>query len=167
VDATDLQLVPPRQVLLHGKGRKERVVPLAADIAGVLKSLCRAQGVGLHEQRPIFAGARGERLTRFGVTHAVRRAAGRAAARLPALGSAAISPHVFRHTLAMNLLQSGVDLVTIQAWLGHAQVATTHRYAEANVEMMRSSLEQAGISSSPAGRFHPTDSVLRMLEAVQ
>jgi integrase/recombinase XerD len=64
----------------------------------------------------------------------------------------------------MRLLQSGADLVTIQAWLGHAQVATTHRYAEADVEMMRAALDRAGVSAQPATRFKPKDAVLRILE---
>lgn len=64
----------------------------------------------------------------------------------------------------MLLLQSGVDLLTIQAWLGHAQVATTHRYAAADVEMMRRSLDQAGIRGNGAHRFQPKDPVLSLLE---
>jgi len=64
----------------------------------------------------------------------------------------------------MRLLQAGVDLVTIQAWLGHAQVATTHRYAEADVEMMRKGLDLAGVTASHAPRFRPKDAVLRVLE---
>ncbi len=64
----------------------------------------------------------------------------------------------------MRLLQSGADLVTIQAWLGHAQVATTHRYAEADAEMMRQTLDAAGISTGPMIRFQPKDAVLRILE---
>jgi len=163
VDAADLQLDPPRQVLLRGKGRKERMVPLAADLTSAIRALCQERGLGLHEPRAIFVGAGGERLTRFGGVHAVRRAAGR----VHRAGMKHVSPHVLRHTLAMTLLQAGVDLVTIQAWLCHAQVATTHRYAEADVEMMRASLERAGLSSSPAGRFRPKDAVLRALEAVR
>ena len=64
----------------------------------------------------------------------------------------------------MILLQSGVDLLTIQAWLGHAQVATTHRYAAADVEMMRRSLDKAGIRGKVACHFRPKDSVLSLLE---
>ena len=60
----------------------------------------------------------------------------------------------------MTLLQSGVDLLTIQAWLGHSQVATTHRYAAADVEMMRRGLEKAGVSGADAARFKPKDAVI-------
>jgi integrase/recombinase XerD len=64
----------------------------------------------------------------------------------------------------MMLLQSGVDLLTIQAWLGHAQVATTHRYGAADVQMMRQGLQKAGISSKALPRYKPKDEVLRLLE---
>ena len=64
----------------------------------------------------------------------------------------------------MILLQSGVDLLTIQAWLGHAQVATTHRYAAADVEMMRRGLDKAGIQTNETHRFRPKDAVLSLLE---
>ena len=165
-DACDLQLDRPRQVLLRGKSRKQRVVPLAEDLAKALEALLRERGVGRHEPRPIFVGARGERLTRFGATHIVRRAARTASKRMPELTRKHISPHLLRHSLAMTLLQSGSDLLTIQAWLGHAQVATTHRYAAADVEMMRSALDKAGVSAKQGSRFRPADAVLRLLERV-
>ena len=85
---------------------------------------------------------------------------------MPALARKPISPHVFRHSLAMTLLQSGVDLLTIQAWLGHAQVATTHRYAAADVEMMRRGLDKAGIQGHAAPLYRPKDAVLSLLESL-
>jgi integrase/recombinase XerD len=160
VDAADLRLLQPCQVLLHGKGRKERVVPLSADLAQILRGLCRERGVGATEHQPVFVGARGERLTRFGATHVLRRAVEGAA-----LAGVRVSPHVLRHTLAMQLLRARVDLVTIQAWLGHAQVATTHRYAEADVEMMRRTLARSAVTTARATRYRPTDAVLRLLQS--
>ncbi|WP_288142908.1 hypothetical protein [Mesorhizobium sp.] len=65
-----------------------------------------------------------------------------------------------------KLLQSGVDLLTIQAWLGHAQVATTHRYAAADVEMMRNGLEKAGVAGDHGVRFRPNDAVLQLLNSI-
>lgn len=166
VDAADLRLGRPQQVLLRGKGRKERLIPLAPDLGRALAGLCRELGLGYDERRPVFVGARGGRLTRFGATHVVRRAVKRASVDTPDVAKTKVSPHLLRHSLAMRLLQSGTDLVTIQAWLGHANLSTTHRYAEADASMMRRSLELAGVASRPGKRFQPKDSVLRILEGM-
>jgi site-specific recombinase XerD len=167
VNASDLRLQRGRpQVLLHGKGRRDRIVPIPRDLARSLTELLKERRLGHHEPQPIFVGVHGERLTRFGATHVVRRAAARANSTAPGLDGKPISPHIFRHSLAMKLLRSGVDLLTIQAWLGHAQVATTHRYAAADVEMMRLGLVKAGVSSDRSARFQPKDAVLRLLESI-
>lgn len=167
VNASDLNFARPRpQVLLRGKGRRDRVVPITADLSRSLVALLSERGIAHHEPQAIFVGAHDERLTRFGATHIVRRAANVVAAINPALADKPISPHIFRHSLAMKLLQSGVDLLTIQAWLGHAQVATTHRYAAADVEMMRQGLEKAGISGVHGARFRPNDAVLQLLASI-
>ncbi|RUT86833.1 MULTISPECIES: tyrosine-type recombinase/integrase [unclassified Mesorhizobium] len=167
VNANDLQLERSHpQVLLRGKGRRDRVVPIPKDLARALTTLLGERGITHHEPRPIFVGARNERLTRFGATHIVRRAAAEAVPIRPALADKPISPHIFRHSLAMKLLQSGVDLLTIQAWLGHAQVATTHHYTAADVEMMRNGLEKAGVNGDHGARFRPNDSVLQLLNSI-
>jgi site-specific recombinase XerD len=166
VDAADLQLDRPPHVLLRGKGRKERLVPLAPDLARAVENLRKQRRLGYDEREPIFVGARGGRLTRFGATHVVRRAVRRAVRHAPDLARQRVSPHLFRHGLAMQLLRAGTDLATIQAWLGHANLSTTHRYAEADAAMMRRSLELAGVTSRPGKRFKPKDSVLRILEGL-
>jgi site-specific recombinase XerD len=167
VNACDLRLDRTQpQVLLRGKGRKERVVPISLDLVKALKALMREGGVDQYDAHPLFVGKHRTRLTRFGATHIVRRAVAAAAANAPGLACKSISPHVFRHSLAMTLLQSGVDLLTIQAWLGHSQVATTHRYAAADVEMMRHGLYKAGVSGKQPARFQPKDPVLRLLESI-
>jgi len=166
VDAADLRLDRPPHVLLRGKGRKERWVPLAPDLARALVNFRKERGLGYDEREPVFVGARGGRLTRFGTTHVVRRAVRLAAAHAPGLTRERVSPHLLRHSLAMQLLRAGTDLVTIQAWLGHANLSTTHRYAEADAAMMRRSLELAGVTSRPGKRFTPKDSVLQILEGL-
>jgi integrase/recombinase XerD len=167
VNANDLQLERRRpQVLLHGKGRRDRVVPIPQDLVRSLTALLSERGLSHHQPEPVFVGTHNERLTRFGATHIVRRAAAQAVSTRPSLEGKPISPHVFRHSLAMKLLRSGVDLLTIQAWLGHAQVATTHRYAAADVEMMRRGLEKAGVSGDRSPRFRPDDSVLQLLASI-
>jgi integrase len=167
VNANDLRLQPPHaQVLLRGKGRRDRVVPIPQDLMRSLTALLSERGVLHHEPKPIFVGIHNERLTRFGATHIVRRAASQAVSIRPGLKGKPISLHIFRHSLAMKLLRSGVDLLTIQAWLGHAQVATTHRYATADVEMMRRGLDKAGVSANRSVRFQPNDAVLQLLGSI-
>ncbi len=167
VNLCDLRLDQARpQVLLRGKGRKERVIPVADDLATVLKALIRERGLDPHDKQPLFVGCHGERLTRFGATHIMHRAVATAIKGMPELANKPLSPHVLRHTLAMTLLQSGVDLLTIQAWLGHSGVATTHRYAAADVEMMRRGLDKAGIADRQPAQYQPKDAVLRLLEAL-
>jgi integrase/recombinase XerD len=167
VNANDLRLQRPHsQVLLRGKGRRDRVVPVPQDLVQSLTALLSERGVAHHDPKPIFVGVHNERLTRFGATHIMRRAASQAASIRPSLSGKSISPHIFRHSFAMKLLRSGVDLLTIQAWLGHAQVATTHRYAAADVEMMRRGLEMAGVCTDRSVRFRPNDAVLQLLGSI-
>jgi hypothetical protein len=126
VDAYDLWLDRTRpQVLLRGKGRKEGIVPLSSDLVGALKALMRERGLEAQEQRPLFVGTHGERLTRFGATHIVRRAVATATMSRPELASKSVSPHVLRHTVAMTLLQSGVDLL-IHPGLARAFASGNH-----------------------------------------
>jgi integrase/recombinase XerD len=165
VDACDVSLDGSRsQAMLRGKGRKERMVPLARDVATAIQKLLKERGIGRYEHAPVFVGVHGQRLTRFGAVHILRRAIQCACQKMPQLKRKHISLHVLRHSLAMMLLQSGVDLLTIQAWLGHAQVASTHRYATADVEMMRRGLNKARVESNATHRYRPKDAVLSLLE---
>ncbi len=163
VNAADLSLTAPRQVLIRGKGLKERVVPLAKDLAAILGDLLEEHGLTTHAEMPVFVNAQGRRLTRFGLTHVVRRAVNEASKHVP-LDCQKISPHTFRHTTAMRLLQAGVDLAVIRAWLGHVDIQTTHQYLEADVEMKRQALELAGVAPEAQTRYEPPSELLTLLE---
>ena len=139
----DLQLVRPHQVLLRGKGRKERLCPLWAETAEALRALLAEHRIDSTATDPLFRNHRGEPLTRFGVCYLLRKYAARAEAAVPTLASKRVHPHTLRHTTAVHLLQAGVDLVTIGHWLGHASVETTNRYAAVNLEMKRAALAKA------------------------
>lgn len=164
IDAGDLHLDPPRQVLIRGKGLKERVVPLDAVVASLLRDLRAERPVSTEATVPVFVDAHGRRLTRFGVIHVVRRAVTEAARHLPPLRRTRVSPHVFRHTAAMRLLQAGVDLAVIRAWLGHVDIQTTHQYLEADIEMKRRALVAAGITPEAQIHYQPPSHILALLE---
>ncbi len=165
VNAADLTLRAPSQVLVRGKGSKQRVLPLANDLIAVLRNLIEEHQLDPHGHVPIFVNAQGIRLTRFGLTHIVRRAAATASAECATLHRHSVSPHSFRHTAAMRLLQAGVDLASIRSWLGHASIRTTHDYLEADVEMKRRALESANVASADATkRFKPTSEIMALLE---
>ena len=164
INAADLALTPPCQVLIRGKGSKERVLPLVNDVTTILSDLLEERQLDIHENRPVFVNAQGKRLTRFGLTHVVRRAVKKATAECASLGKHPISPHSFRHTMAMRLLQAGVDLTMIRAWLGHSDIQTTHGYLEADIEMKRQALAAANITPEKSVRYEPPSALLALLE---
>jgi integrase/recombinase XerD len=164
VSAADISLKKPRQVLIQGKGSKQRMVPLAHDLAAILGDLLHERGLTPEAKGPVFVDAKGKRLTRFGLTHIVRRTVSVAERHVPSLQGRSISPHMFRHTTAMRLLQAGVDLAVIRAWLGHSDIQTTHQYLEADVEMKRQALEAAGVTPEVQVRFKPSGRLLALLE---
>jgi site-specific recombinase XerD len=166
VRPANLRLERPCQVLLRGKGAKERIVPLSDDLAGLLRALIHEEGQPLGGSSPIFLNVRGKALTRFGVLHILRRTIAVAAKVIPSLAQRAISPHTLRHTTAMHLLQAGVDLTTIRSWLGHVAVQTTNEYVEADVEMKRRALEKCHEPEVNPVRYRPTDEVLALLESL-
>jgi len=166
VDVADVQLQWPSQVLLRGKGSKERIIPLTKDSAEVFKALIDERGFTTGLRVPVFVNARGQRLTRHGVIHILQRAVTRAAKITPFPLAKAVSPHILRHSVGMQLLQSGVDLTTIQAWLGHESANTTHQYVEADLEMKRRALEKCNTPETSPAPYKPTDEVLAFLESL-
>ena len=90
---------------------------------------------------PLFVNAAGRPLTRFGLRHIVQSRVIAAATTRPWLARIHITPHTFRHTTALHLLQSGVELNVVRSWLGHASIETTHQYIEIDLDMKRKALE--------------------------
>lgn len=129
-----LSLVSPLSVRLLGKGRKSRVCPLWPTTARTLTSLLgeRLHGPG---DAPVFLNVRGAPITRYGIHTLVKRTVRKAAPSVPSLATKRVSPHTMRHSTAVHLLRSGVDINTIRAWLGHASLETTNRYAQVDLEM--------------------------------
>lgn len=140
---SDVRLEGMAMVHLRGKGRKERDVPLRAETVRCLRDWLTERGLDGACDAPLFVNARGERLTRWGLTYIVKTATKRAVPACPALAGRHVTPHVIRHTTAMHLLRSGVDLNVIAAWLGHASLATTHGYVEIDLRMKEAAVTKA------------------------
>jgi integrase/recombinase XerD len=138
--ACDLQLTKPFQVRLFGKGRKERYCPLWPQTATVLRTFCRQRNLDLRSESHVFLNHRGQPLTRFGIRHILARCRAVACDRAPNLRKKRLHPHSVRHSTAVALLKSGVDLSTISHLLGHASPTTTNRYAKVDLEMKRQAI---------------------------
>jgi site-specific recombinase XerD len=141
----NLQLGTSPSVRILGKGSKWRVCPLWPETAAVLRPLLAGRG---HEDH-VFRGRTGEPMTRFGVHRVVSMHAGAASKRVESMVGRRISPHTLRHTTAVHLLRSGVDINTIRAWLGHVSLDTTNIYAEVDLEMKAKALACVDIAGKP------------------
>ncbi len=141
--ASDCQLIKPFQVRFMGKGRKVRLCPLWPQTANILRGLCVDRELSVHASTPLFVNHRGEPLTRFGIRYILARQCERAQVSCPSLLHKRLHPHSMRHSTAIYLLKSGVDLVTVSHWLGHASINTTNRYASIDLEMKREAIAKA------------------------
>ena len=135
--ACDLQLTKPFQLRLFGKGRKERYCPLWPQTAAVLRAFCKERNLDLSSEARVFLNHRDEPLTRFGIRYVLARCLDRASQEVPNLQKKRLHPHSMRHSTAVALLKSGVDLSTISHLLGHDTLTTTNRYAKVDLEMKR------------------------------
>jgi integrase/recombinase XerD len=161
-----VDLVGEREATLHlrGKGRKERIVPLWKSTARLLASWLAT--CSQPPEAPLFPNRGGRPMTRSGVAHRLHLAVEKAAETCASLRGKRISPHTLRHTTAMHLLQSGVDVTVIALWLGHESSTTTHRYVEADLAMKRRALAALTDPAPRNTRFAPSDRLLAFLEGL-
>jgi len=143
LDVNHVRFSRPYHVRILGKGRKERTCPLWTETVRAIKSYLAARPVRLDEAVPLFVNAEGNRLSRFGLRHIIAHRVAEAASACPSLFTRKVTPHTWRHTTAMHLLQSNVDLNMIRSWLGHASIETTNSYVEIDLEMKRKTLQSA------------------------
>lgn len=158
----DVRLELHASVQILGKGRKHRAVPLWRKTARLLRSWLKRSG--LTADSPLLPNSRGEPMSRSGVTQRLKIAKQRAAMKCPNLRSSRVSPHTIRHTTAMHLLQSGVDLSTIAMWLGHESIETTHQYLAADLESKREALSFLEPPHLRKQQKAPAKSVMAFLE---
>ncbi len=148
-------------VQLHGKGRKDRTVPLWPQTAKVLARWFEI--LNTDEKGLAFPAKSGARLSADALNRLLQGAVLRAATACPDLANKRVTPHVFRHTTAMHLLQAGVDIAVIALWLGHESIETTHGYVEADLNMKQRALEKLTPPTAAVSRFKAGDSLLQFL----
>lgn len=158
----DVCLESRSSVHILGKGRKRRSVPLWRETAKLLRQWLRRARV--MPESPLLPNARGTFMSRSGVAQRLRLAVARASAKNPALKSVHVSPHTIRHTTAMHLLQSGVDLSMIAMWLGHESIQTTHQYLDADLESKREALDYLEPPQRRGKRSSPAKPLFRFLD---
>ena len=151
-------------VRLRGKGRKERSIPLWSATASHLRQWLRSQP---HiATSPLFPNRGGSQLSRTNVTERLQLAVRVASAVHKELARRKVTPHIFRHSLAMHLLQAGVGVSVIALWLGHESPSTTHMYVEAGLAMKERSLHTLRPPNVKAVRFRASDRLLQFLTAL-
>ncbi|MGH3949890.1 MAG: site-specific integrase [Pseudonocardiaceae bacterium] len=151
-------------VHLHGKGRKERVIPLWTNTAAELRGWL--DKISPTPQAPVFPNRAGAPLTRSGVRDRLNRAVAVAEQACPSLRGLHVSPHTLRHSTAMHLLESGTDLAVIALWLGHSSPAVTHQYLEADLAAKEAVLRRLDDPSPTPARFRPGDDLLAFLQGL-
>jgi integrase/recombinase XerD len=148
-----------------GKGRKERGTPLTKSTVMVLKAWVQEQG--RDDGKTLFPSSRGgSPLSAVGVQHMLARHVAVARKTCPTLRNKRVSPHVLRHTSAMELLQAGVDRAVIALWLGHESVETTQIYLDADLALKEQILAKTKPIRGKPGRYQPNDELLAFLKSL-
>ena len=160
----DVLLEQSPSVHLLGKGRKHRTMPLWRRTARVIKRWLKE--VDPAPTSPLFPNRFGQIMSRSGVEKRLKIAVRQAAKEHPSLSNRRISPHTFRHTTAMHLLQASVDITVVALWLGHESPATAHHYVEADLTMKQRALEKINAPFTRSGKYRPSDRLLAFLEAL-
>ena len=160
----DVVLGTGAHIRCEGKGRKERCTPLRRDTVKLLEQWLRERRGG--DDQPLFATMRGDRLSRDALEHLVRKHALVASASCPSLVGKRVSPHILRHSTAMELLQHGVDQTVIALWLGHESVETTQVYLHADLRLKEKALSRMAAPAATPVRYRPDDTLLAFLEAL-
>jgi site-specific recombinase XerD len=163
VRVADVILDAAACVHLHGKGRKQRAVPLWKTTVSEIRQWLRRNPT-LQSQSALLPNRKGHPMTRSNVEKRLDLAVARAVPQCRSLQNKHISPHTIRHTVAMHLLQSGVAFNIIALWLGHESPNTTHRYVEADLAMKAKALARLDEPGTRLRRYRPPDALLRFLQ---
>lgn len=158
----DIVLSTGAHVRCYGKGRKERCIPLRRETVMILRNWLRERN-GRPEDS-VFPNARGNRFSRDGVEYLLAKYVATAQEQCPSLKRKRVSPHVLRHTAAMDLLHHGVDSAVIALWFGHERLETTQMYFHADLSLKEKALAKTKPLGVQAGRYKPTDELSAFLK---
>jgi integrase/recombinase XerD len=160
----DVHLGAGAYVACHGKGRKNRITPLAPGTVTTLRAWLAEHG-GTPDD-PLFTTIRGGPMSRDALQQRLTLYATAARRTCPTLTSKNVTPHVLRHSAAMALLHAGTDITVIALWLGHESVTTTQIYLQADMALKQQALDRTTPPASVPGRYKPPDQLLAFLEAL-
>lgn len=160
----DIHLGTAPHVRCLGKGRKERVTPLAKIVLSVLKAWLAENPADA--SAPLFPTRRGTPMTTAALQRRLAKRTAHATTACPSLASKRISPHTLRHSAAMRLLNAGVDTTVIALWLGHESVATTQIYVNADLATKERALARTAPPNTKPGRYRPADSLIAFLDGL-
>ncbi|MGA2109401.1 MAG: tyrosine-type recombinase/integrase [Syntrophorhabdales bacterium] len=158
-----LTLQGQASMLVHGKGRKERCLPLWKETTVALRAWLAVRGTVLVPE--LFLNARGRPMIRSGFEYILDKHVRAAAQRCPSLAKKRVSPHVLRHTCALTVLQATNDLRKVSLWLGHSNMQTTEMYTRADPSVKLEALESIVAPKLRSGRFKATDELIASLQA--
>jgi integrase/recombinase XerD len=157
----DLTLQPHPSILVHGKGRRERCLPLWKQTATALRAWLAVRGPASTPE--VFINARRESMTRSGFEYILEKHARTAGKRCPSLSAKRISPHLLRHSCALIVLQATKDLRKVSLWLGHAHLQTTEIYTRTDPSIKLEALEAVMAPNLRSGRFRASDKLIASL----
>ena len=160
----DVQCGAGAHVHVLGKGRKERCTPMTKQTTAVMQAWLTEPTQG--NSPIVFPNRQGGRMSSDGMQYLMAKHVDTARQHCPSLENKKVSPHVLRHTSAMELLQAGVDITVIALWLGHESIETTHVYLEADLEMKRKLIEKTTAHDGTPSVYKPPDALLAFLKAL-
>ena len=165
VRVADVVLGPTSSIRLHGKGRKQRSLPLWKTAAKAVRDWLQVNPQ-LQADAPLLPRRDGKSMTRANVALRLKLAVEAATVKYPELAKVTVSPHIIRHSTAMSLLQSGADPCEIALWLGHESPSTTHMYVEADLAMKERALARLKSPEVKPARYRPPKALMQFLQAL-
>ena len=158
----DITLQPQASVLIHGKGRRQRCLPLWKETTSAVRAWLAIRPTTSSPE--LFLNACCEAMTRSGFEYILKKHAKAATERCPSLSEKRVSPHVLRHTAALMTLQATKDLRKVSLWLGHANMQTTEIYTRVDASVKLEVLESVVAPKLRSGRFKGTDKLIASLK---